>query len=296
MSDEHSKVKSTVPLEDCDVGDKERFAVYRYFRNQWIAMLKGEDCHAISKQIIALFSADLDFQTIVFSRGLCKEVSLSQNGIVHDFINCGFVAHQTFVIRRITEEYNGQKNKAVYSLPRVISEIKNQREIITREMYVCVDGDSYDTTELKSYHRHKTFDELSQIDAGGRTRDDLIHVDYFRELRKQLDSSKVFRTYANKFLAHAADPNTRSGNESFRLNDLEEAYKDLADLTRKLSAKVLYGPNQIFLPECTCKILKHIDNPICPESKVKELDEFWQNRYERLQELDELQQKAHRPS
>jgi len=277
------------PLEQRNVRDKEELAVFRFFRCQWIEMLDGADDHAISKQITALLSADLEFRTIVRSRELNRHASNPQNGMIHWFIDEGFFAHQVLTIRRMTEEYDGQKRRAVYSLPRIMSEIEERRELITREMYVCVDGDPYDATEdnLHTRARHAVFDKLAQVDSTNRSRDDLIHADYVHNLRTRLESSKVVRTYANKFLAHAAAPSTRTGSWEFSVNDLEQVYKDLVGLTRELSERVLYHAGIIFLPSYIYDVLAHFDNPVCHASKLRELEEFWEKRQEELRELEQ---------
>ena len=279
----------SVPLENCDVRDKERLAVYRDFRTQWIEMLNGDDYHAISDQIRALLDADLKFRTINFARQLCEEADLPQNGMVHSFIDRGFIAHQAFAIRRLTEKYHGPNRKnAVYSLPRVISEIEEKRDIITREMYVCAEADPYNCTGHVGHgiFRHESFDELSQVDRAARSRDDLIHPDCFRKLRSRLKSSDLFRTYANKLLAHAADPVTRKGNEGFDFKDLDSAYNDLIWLTNQLSVKLLYGPSRVFLPLYRFNVLKHIENGLCPAPKLQERNHFWSKRHKELKKME----------
>jgi hypothetical protein len=277
------------PLEECDVADKERLAVYRYFRAKWVEMLNGQDEHAISTQITALLDADLEFHTIDYSKTLSKESGVPQNSMVHSFVNRGFIAHQVFAIRRVTEEYQGQKNKAVYSLPRIISEIKEQRDLITRELYVCVDGDPYEDASHKgdTSFRHQQFDELSQVGAAERKRDDRIHDETFKQLCRRFDSAKVFRIYAGKVLAHGADPKTRKGNERFGFSDLDKAYRDLIWLTNRLSTHLLCSSEHEFLPAHTMDMLEHIENGLCPRSKVEKLADYWSKRRDELKAMEQ---------
>lgn len=278
----------TVAIELCDVADKERLALFRHLRRQWLEMLNGDDEHAICKQLTALLDADLEFRTINHSRKLCEDAGVPQNGMVHLFIDRGFVAHQAFAIRRITEENDMPRKRAVYSLHRVIDEVELHRELFTREMYVCADGDPYDQSirTFMSSARHKNFDELARVAPSDRSRSDLIHPDTFSELRKRFQSSHVFRTYANKLLAHAADPATRKGNVTFRLADLEQAYTDLIWITNRLSATVLFGASHEFLPHYAVDILESIDQPICPPSALDKLWEYWETRHRELELLE----------
>ncbi len=277
-----------VPLDSCDVRDKETLAVYRYFRRQWIEIINGKNEHAIHHQITGLLSVDLEYRTIRRARELSSDAGLQQNGMVHALIDQGFIAHQVLAIRRITEPYDGQKRMATYSLPRVISQIEEHRKLITRENYICVDGTPYDGIEHYSHPgpSHDTFDKLSRTDATSRSRDDLIHPDYLAELRQRLKSSEIIRTYANKVLAHAADPATRKGNEGFDFTDLEKAYMVLAFVTNQISARVLYSAGREFLTHYIFDVLKHIDNPICPSTGMETLQQFWQTHEESLRELE----------
>ena len=281
-------MRSQLPIDQCDVQDKEKLAVFRHFRKHWLEMLNGDDEHAIHKQLISLLDADIYFRTINYARKLCEETGTPQNGMVHLFINRGFVANQAFAIRRITEEYDGQKRKAVFSLPRIIAEIEEQREMFTREMFVCADGNAYDPaiSHWETEARQRTFDELAEVTPDKRSRDDRIHPNAFHGLRKRFKSSEVFRNYANKLLAHAADPRTRSGQESFQLGKLDSAYSDLIAVTNTLSAKVLYGSSHNFLPSYTFDVIEHFEQPICPANQLPELGEFWEERYRALEMLE----------
>ncbi len=280
-----------VPPEDCDVCDKESLRRYRSLRHQWLEMLNGDDYHAISRQIARMLDADLHFRTIAFARELCREAGVRQNAMVHSFIDQGFFMHQAFGIRRVTEHYNGRKLrkskacKAPYSLPRIISEIKDSTDLITREVYVCVDGDPYlPTGNLdRSEYRHQTFDKLSWVDERGRSRNDQIDPRSFGELDSRLKSRERIRLFVNRIFAHAAAPATRKACD--RLTLLDAVYADLAWIANRLSRDMLGGPSIEFLPTYTHDKLAFIDNAVCPAEKLRELREFWENRKKTLEQM-----------
>lgn len=272
---------------DASVSDLERFAAYRFFRKQCIEMIGGSDVHAISSQITALLTADVEFRTIVESRGISKAAAVSQCGMVHDFIDKGFVAHQALAIRRLTEQFDGPKGRAVVSLPKLISDIESHSSLITRENFVCADGWPYESAEdWRVSKRHLTFDSLSEVPANARTREDLISASTFAKCRARLKSSDKFRSYANKYLAHAADPSTRTGSEEFQISLLDEVYADLIAISNSVSAKILYSSCHVYLPSYAYDALHGIDAPICAKGDIPALRTYWQKRYRELEVLE----------
>jgi hypothetical protein len=264
----------------------ERLAVYRYFRSHWLNMLNGADQHAISAQVTALLSADIEFRTLDHARSLCASEKVGLNGMAHWFINQGFLCHQAFAIRRITEDYDGQRKKAVFSLPRIISEMEANAAILTRDVYVVADisGDRKDAWE--TVLRNESFDELAGVTSEGRKATDTIRPDFFKSLRKRIAQVDNIRTYANKILAHAADPSTRSGTEGFSLNELDAAYMHLIWVTNQLSSVALYGPGHVFLPSFVYDPLENICAPFCPPNRLSELHAFWEKRRDKLEEME----------
>lgn len=75
---------------------KDKLVEFRDKRRCWLDMLNGDDEHAISTQIIALLDADLAFRTVNQARFLCEDSQLPQNGMIHQLINRGFIAHQVY--------------------------------------------------------------------------------------------------------------------------------------------------------------------------------------------------------
>jgi hypothetical protein len=57
-------------------------------------MINGNDEHAISRQMTELVSAELEYRTIRFALIECENAGVPQNGMVHSFIDRGFLAHQ----------------------------------------------------------------------------------------------------------------------------------------------------------------------------------------------------------
>lgn len=274
-------------IEACDVIDKERLAVYRFFRRQWVEMLNGSDGHAISHQLRELLDWDLNFRMIIAARQICREASVLQNGTVHSFIDAGFVSHQVLAIRRLTEANSGRREREVFSLRRIVDEIKEHRVLLTREVYVCGFGHPFQPglDNIKARHMHETFDKLSHSTEVTRTRSDRIHEDVFKELDSGFKSAESVRTYSHKVLAHAAAPSNR-GAAHLRLSALREACRDLVRVARRLSAQILCDTSSTYLSQYLCDPLEGMNSPLCPEERIEDLRRIWREQVKEVGQLD----------
>lgn len=278
------------PIEKCDVSDKEALAIYRYYWRRWDEILNGDDIHAIWKQISALLAIDAEFRVINETRKINTKKRRAQNYTIHILIDKGFVAHQALTIRRITEPFEGPKRKAVYSLPRLIDEIAENQNLITRENYVCLDGSKYTEKDPPKKYlvdaKHKIFDKLSGRNHKNRSRNDIIDQKYFTHLRSKLKSSEGVRTYANKFLAHAADPNTRKSITEISLNKLDTVYRDLIYIAKGLSGIIRYHFGYRFFPSYTFNPWKALDIPIIDSSDIDKVYNYWELRKKEIKEIE----------
>jgi len=275
-------------LENCDVHDRECLAVYRYHRRRWIEMLNGNDIHAVSAQLTDLLDTELNFRMVLAARDICSASSVPQNGTIHWLIDYGFISHQVLAIRRLTEAYNGARNREVFSLRRVLDEIDEHRDLITREVYVCNWGYAFapQIDDLCARHLHELFDELSCTSESARSRTDLIHADVFTDLRKLLESSNAVRHFCNKLLAHAAAPSNRGEPVAPALSSLRDSYRSLIRVARTLSARILWSDSRDFLPAYLCNPLQHLDSPLCPPSGLDELAAKWRDQHRELRDVD----------
>ena len=116
--------------------------------------------------------------------------------------------------------------------------IEDNIGLITRENYVCYDGLPYDyeavhkkcLTNLQgdgrdvhigslptggqeagftSERAHRSFDRLSKVAPENRKRTDLLRLEIFRFLENQVKKCDDIKKYVDKFIAHAAAPETR---------------------------------------------------------------------------------------
>jgi hypothetical protein len=280
------------PIEECNVSDKEALAIYRYSLKNWHNILLGDDMHAISNQITKMLTADLEFRTINEAKRVNNEKERNQNEIIHRFIINGFVYPQYLRIRSLTELSASTGRRAVYSLPRIISEIEGNSDLITRENYVCYAIGSYvcKTDETDSYleirRLQKKFDALATKQGKERHKNDKIGQKFFANLRKKLELGEIHKLhkYVNKYLAHSADPKNRGTIDLFPFKDLDKIYKNICYVARELGEKILDCSRE-FLPFWQYDPLEFMSAPIATQGDIKHIREYWNLRMEQIRRL-----------
>jgi hypothetical protein len=165
----------------------------------------------------------------------------ANNGLLHHSIRSGFVALQTLRIAKIADP-RGATVGDVISLPRVLKDIGKFRESLTREWAI---------TQASAYHNcealNEGWDALCGVAPENRTGKDIISEYTINELDRTVRSARErVEVYRNKFLAHAAEPDSRR-NLSFQdlkltWNILEEGLSDLTKVTRTISEVIAVHP------------------------------------------------------
>ncbi len=128
-----------VPLDQCDVTDRDALAAYRARQAIWLRRLRTDDHHAIWPQIYSMTLGDLTFQTIAHVANADSESAL-HNPLISRSLIQGYAASQGLAIRRLVD-----RRRDVISLHRLLLDIKRHRSLLTREIYVSGDGLPYDT-------------------------------------------------------------------------------------------------------------------------------------------------------
>lgn len=274
-------------LCDCDVDDKKSLDLFRIKISNWQEILTGIDRHSIYNQIQDIIWNDNVYRSFNEARRLSEETSDPSTGLAGtliELIDQMFITHQSMAIRRLIDN---SKRRRECSLPRLLSEMEQSKELFTRENYVCYDGLPFNGSNLSwrdehlYNYRQKTFDILSKKEESGRTRKDTISSAIFPEIKELLLKSKSIKTFANKFLAHAADPANRKKMEptlkNITLQHFEETYKTLVTIGKyfeRLVGKLLLTE----FPTAQFDQLENWDKPLILSSDKKKLYDYWEER------------------
>lgn len=287
---------------ECDVGDKERLAVFRQKIRTWRQQIEGKHRNAIWKQVAHLLWYDTVFRTFNEARKLSKETDDSSVGLPRTIIELfdeGFVAYQVMAIRRLSDPYRHDPQRRVYSLRSLVQDIEAHIGLYTRENYVCYDGLPYKAPDDEKEHqewswRQDCYDRLSGKKRFERARADRIAEEVWDRIKEGLDKEfepfKGFREYANKYLAHASDPERRKKRKKidreFRitLQTLDKCYQAIGNIGKKI--ELLTGENLLCqVPTPQFDQLKNWDKRIIRTEDRSSLYEYWRNRAGEVEEM-----------
>lgn len=281
-----------IDICECDVKDKEKLAIFRLKRSEWVQCLI-EDTFSISNQISNILWNDTVFRTINEARKLTANRDLKTfgfNGPLLELFDQGYATAQVMAIRRITDPTFHDPSRTVISLPRLIDDMRQNADLITRENYICYDGASFevDTHEKQGIDwmhwksRHEIFDRLSKVSLDKRQRTDKISENVFKSLARELKICEGLRTYANRFIAHASDTRNRVNltekQRNVTLQKLNESYKAIIRVASFIGALILYqhSLSDVLVPQFNQ--LENLDKPMVSHEDLRDLSAYWHHR------------------
>jgi len=308
MSASHLSSNYRYAPENCDVRCVKSLNDFRAKRDEWLHWLHEDEHHAIANQISAMLWSDAVFRLVNESRKQAADAGgefATQSGIIARALDKGYVAEQVIAFRRLIESAAKDPKKQVISLKRLLDDIKENSEMLTREMFVCYDGLPFEnskgayylpppdengvsfgyieTTGPKAFGiselHHECFDKLMRPAAAVRARDDTIGDAFFEELYDMLKEAPFgeFRTYANKVLLHAADELSRGKSPipGVNLEKIWVCHKAILRVANQLS-KVIRGSDTGGVPTPQFDVLEHWEAPFAPQAAFTDLMDKWQ--------------------
>jgi hypothetical protein len=298
-------------IEDCDVCDVDKLRRFRDLRATWIDWLRGRDAHQIWGQINSLIWDYLLFCTVNQLRKIGvddENESRGLNGAVLRLFDTGFAVSQAATIRRLVEIPKSNPKWAVISLRRVIEDVRANRDLFTREIYVAYDGLPYDFALVhdtwlskrieegkenkfggletkgpnawyRSQRLHEHFDRLSGKSVSDRSRYDVMSEKWLDHADAFLVCCEPIKIYVDKFVAHAADQSTRSnlpeGAEGVTLAKLEECHKAIYKAAAFVYGHILWEGSYGALPTPQYDHLAGLDKPWALQKDMGAVQDAW---------------------
>jgi len=304
--------------EDCDVMCKEQLRQFRVLKLKWLFWFRDDEHHAISKQIDSLLADYALFRTLNDLRlkaAKAKPQCIGFNVPTLALLDSGFVAKQAMGIRRLID-----KSDDAVSLKRLLDDIKQNRGLITREVYVANDGLPYDyacvedayyaekikehgkdycegveTTGPKAWtvakRNHKFFDKLSQTSNNQRNRDDILPEQWFDNLSNKLGICYDIQKFADKFIAHPANSSSRTklsdGQKIITLNKLAKCHQAIVAVANEVSRWILGEASSWSVPQPS---FKNLDKGWVTEGALDNVSELWDKH---MVEIEKWSSNAH---
>jgi hypothetical protein len=192
------------------------------------------------------------------------------------------------------------------SLRRLISDIRSNYALFTRENYVCHDGLPYDYEAVMhaeitqrantgpfwaatsgpqawgtSQMAHRQFDRLSGIAPENRKREDRLPRALLDRIEGWLDSSDAdeLAEWSHVYLAHAGSAENRKAlAEAIITNDrITGVTRMLARVTEAISAYLLFagGRSNALMPTAQFNQFENLDRPVLQPEQLESLYGLW---------------------
>jgi hypothetical protein len=299
---ESPELRYKAHIDQCDVVDRKRLERYREKRYEWLSwyeLRKGEP-NTIQQQIFSMMFLDMAYRVLASARQSAEQdvTSSAQSGLLAHFLDQGYVATQVLAIRKLSD-----KGKDVFSLRRLLDDMADHRDLITRENYVCYDDLPFDSDTWKaqpqgietamwgdeapglsrflgSRVRHEMFDRLSGVPPTARQRGDLIKKEVFGKLKNLLVNSAAQRIVllSNKFFAHAATEDSRGALafSGIKLSDVDEIQRAFIRVERALTDELLFiAIGREVVPMLPLGMFKGLEHPYASAKSIENMDKIW---------------------
>jgi hypothetical protein len=296
------------PVSECDVSDRERLASYRKLRDTAFELLRGDEDHSIWEQMVTLFWRDATYRIFNEARRSASDArpNAAVSGLLGEYIDAAYLLFEVTGISRLTDEAQDDASRSLVSLPTILKLVRDNRELITREMFVAFDGTPYDWTPKEppkwvsgvrwvarepweiSQERHELFDRLSRRTPNRRARSDQVHSRVTVAIARRLSGPTIsgIRAHRNKVISHAASHSSRAGLTPLALSlaSIDSAHQSLLEATEALSV-ILLGEIMIGgpVPQPENDFLDRLHLPFAFGGDLAELEHHF---YQHLQDRE----------
>jgi hypothetical protein len=289
-------------VRDCDVLDREGLNSFRQKRAQWSSWLDDDPDHAIWDTVAALVWRDTTFAT-VSKLALENPAGPLTATLLGETIVSGHVAMQVLALRRLID-----RGSDIISLRRLITDLRRNWHLLTRENFVCFDGLPYDyvavmrevwaergpgvhwgeTSGPKAYGTsdllHRQFDRLSGVDAAKRKRSDALPKSLLAKVEGWLQGSEAEEIvkWSHSYLAHAGNSQDREAIAHIQMtnNKISAAIRDVARVTEALAGEILYigGRANALMPVAQYDVFERLEKPIAQDREREAAAEVWRTK------------------
>lgn len=286
---------------------KEKF---KEIRDDYLRRLASDDENSIQRQIIRILWNDAAFRVINKSRSLAKKDdkgNIELNGMVHRLIDTCFSQSQAISMRRLLDKYPAEGERGVYSLYQLLVDIEDNICHFTRENIFAAEDIPYDLENAKkkcsryiinhenagkevpyiprdidyqcSEKRHNVMDKLSGVTNNNRSADDTIRKEIVIHFKAKLPSSNEITTYVDKFIAHAATPESRASKNAdditLTLGKLRSTQEAICKVANFVARYILGSEHILIFPIPQYNLFRYIDRPLIESANIETLRQQW---------------------
>jgi len=274
---------------------------------QWCECLSGKDIHSISNQVYDLtWGAAVWWILINEPRRYAEQLpegGVAINPAIHNLIDRWFFESQMAAIRRLVDGvYPLAGERGVVSLTALLGDMKDNVHLLTRENILRAGGLPYDYEPIREKHdafitrsgkggripaelnwsasadRHAFLDSLCGVRETNRRPSDTVRVSILISWRECLsDKCKNVKAHVDKYVAHAATPESRAALDTnareITFEHLQDACHIICKVTSFLKDILEKQATRDFLP-LACHF-EYLDRPMIESKNLSLLQTAW---------------------
>lgn len=284
-------------------------------REEWIRCLDGDDRNSVLRQVFDIVWNAGAYRVVLEARRIAprdKEGVIKLNGLTHQLLDRCFYQAQLVSIRRLLDKKGPSGEKGVFSLLWLVKDLRKHRSLFTRRnlfaaFNICIDARALHAAEQEflaasfkedlgattlppdvdafwSESLHDTIDQLSGRNPTSRREEDLIADSVFAFLESQLAKTETICEHVNKFIAHAATPESRAevnaDEAKITFEELWESHQIICRVCQFIDTCLLRQLDHSFLADASGDLFRYADQPLAPPERVGLLRNEW-NQYAR---------------
>ena len=292
---------------------------FRKKHEEWCSCLNGHDLHSIWKQQSSLlgdYALFLTINDLVKASAKRRIKGVGFNGPVLRLFVTGFLVSQVTGIRRLAERQWSHPAKRVISLRALVEDIRANRRLLTRDVYLISNELPFDPTPAKqkcferaassgerfffegmeskgseawaaSERVHERFDKLSGTSSSGRSARDLISLKWFDLLDSKIRGCEDVCVFTDKFIAHAAHPTSRTGlndkQKKVTLARLAECHHAMVQVGCFIGGPILQDTFPTGAPVPQFDVLENLDKAWVSAEGLEKAREIWQQHADEIE-------------
>jgi hypothetical protein len=276
-------------------------------RDEWIRSLdlkdpdtNNLDRNCILSQIYDLIWKAAAFRIVQEARLVADKDSygrLKLHGTTHHLLDHCFFHSQMSSIRKLMDPGAMTGKRGVFSLKSLVSDMKKHRDMFTRRNLFAAFGLSMDLAAVREAERaycrsqrqgvfhipreldadsvarlHDDIDRLCGVTSVGRHEGDTVSNGVFDSVEVRLAKTGPICEHVNKYLAHAATPESRATvkpNElAVTLAELWEAHEIICRICQFIDVYLLRQTSHSFLSIYPDNLFLYCDTPLLPQDRV----------------------------
>lgn len=286
-------------------------------REDWIRCLDHKDAatgqmdrNCILAQVYEIVWSAGAYRVVLEARRIADKDTrgrIKLNGLTHRLLDRCFYQSQLVSVRRLMDNSALAGPKGVFSLKALVLDMKKHRRMFTRQNLFAAFGQVMDVDALQraslqcpstsgdssqeetpwtfgndpffSKRLHDNMDVLCSVNAGSRQPGDVIAEAVFENLAVKLARTENICEHVNKFVAHAATPESRAqvdaDSAKVTFAELWEAHEIICRMCQFIDCFLLRQNSHGFLVGGGDELFRYIDEPLATTERIPAIRKVW---------------------